>query len=119
MAYCIGGRKDNYIILCSGIGVSAGSVLFGELARTTTKKERTAVFSLFMATRQIGLVIGKCICVYRFSICLSICIYVTIYSLSGPAFNLFLRICNFNLGPFTVDKFTSPAVSCFHKLVYL
>ena len=116
MAYCIGGRKDNYIILCSGIGVSAGSVLFGELARTTTKKERTAVFSLFMATRQIGLVIGKCVCVYRFPIYLSVCIYV---SLSGPAFNLFLRICNFNLGPFTVDKFTSPAVSCFQKFIYL
>lgn len=87
---------SKYMVLGSrflvGIGVSAGSVLFGELARTTTKKERTAVFSLFMATRQIGLVIG-------------------------PAFNLFLRICNFNLGPFTVDKFTSPAL--FMMVVWL
>lgn len=30
---------------------------------------------------------------------------------SGPACNLFLRLCNFRLGPFEVNKFTSPGVS--------
>ena len=30
---------------------------------------------------------------------------------TGPAFNLFLERCNFNIGPFKVDKYTSPAVS--------
>ena len=42
-----------------GIGMSAGAILFGEIARTSLKKERTAVFALFMATRQIGLVFGE------------------------------------------------------------
>ena len=69
-----------------GIGVSAGAVLFGEIARTSDKKRRTVAFSIFMSARQVGLVIG-------------------------PGLNLFLRICNFNLGPFKVDKFRSPAVS--------
>ena len=30
---------------------------------------------------------------------------------TGPAFNLFLRECNFNIGPFVVNKYTSPGVS--------
>lgn len=28
----------------------------------------------------------------------------------GPAFNLFLRLCDFKLGPFAVNKYTSPGV---------
>lgn len=28
----------------------------------------------------------------------------------GPAFNLFLRLCDFKLGPFVVNKYTSPGV---------
>ena len=70
----------------AGVGISAGAVLFGEIARVTSKKERTGAFSVFMSIRQIGLVIG-------------------------PAFNLFLRKCNFYLGPFLVDKLRVPAVS--------
>ena len=42
-----------------GVGAGAGAAIFGELARTTTKKERTTIFSVFMAMRQIGLVIGR------------------------------------------------------------
>ena len=42
-----------------GIGMSAGAIIFGEIARTSLKKERTAVFALFMSTRQFGLVIGE------------------------------------------------------------
>lgn len=44
---------------CAGVGAGAGAAIFGELARTSTKKERTKVFSIFMAVRQLGLVIGK------------------------------------------------------------
>lgn len=37
----------------------------------------------------------------------------TILSLSvpGPAFNIFLRLCDFHLGPFVVNKYTAPGVS--------
>lgn len=41
-----------------GMGAGAGAAIFGELARTSTNKERTAVFSVFMSMRQIGLIIG-------------------------------------------------------------
>uniref|UniRef100_A0A1A8INF0 Major facilitator superfamily (MFS) profile domain-containing protein n=2 Tax=Nothobranchius kuhntae TaxID=321403 RepID=A0A1A8INF0_NOTKU len=30
--------------------------------------------------------------------------------LIGPAFNLFLRLCDFKLGPFAVNKYTSPGI---------
>jgi ceroid-lipofuscinosis MFS transporter 7 len=68
-----------------GVGVSAGAVLFGEIAYTYPVKQRTAAFSVFMSARQIGLIFG-------------------------PGLNLFLRICNFNIGPFAVNKWTSPAL---------
>ena len=51
--YCI------VCILYPGMGAGAGAAIFGELARTSTKKERTAVFSVFMSMRQIGLIIGR------------------------------------------------------------
>jgi len=37
----------------------------------------------------------------------------------GPGFNLFLRELNFKIGPFVVDKYSSPGVSieCYRKLV--
>lgn len=37
----------------------------------------------------------------------SLCIYMY----TGPAFNLFLRITNFSIGPFKVSKYTAPGVS--------
>ena len=49
----------------SGVGAGAGAAIFGDLARTTTKKERTTVFSVFMGLRQIGIVIGKWVCTSR------------------------------------------------------
>ena len=42
-----------------GLGAGAGATLFGELARISTKKERTMVFSLFITVRQLGLILGK------------------------------------------------------------
>uniref|UniRef100_A0A673IY69 Si:ch211-38m6.6 n=1 Tax=Sinocyclocheilus rhinocerous TaxID=307959 RepID=A0A673IY69_9TELE len=38
--------------------------------------------------------------------------------LIGPAFNIFLRLCDFKLGPFVVNKYTSPGVSLFCWPVY-
>ena len=54
---------SKYMILGSrfivGVGAGAAATIFGELARTTTKKQRTKVFSVFMAMRQIGLIVGE------------------------------------------------------------
>lgn len=29
---------------------------------------------------------------------------------TGPAFNIFLRLCDFHLGPFVINKYTAPGV---------
>ncbi|XP_038672023.1 major facilitator superfamily domain-containing protein 8-like isoform X1 [Scyliorhinus canicula] len=71
--------------LVAGIGTGAGACIFGYLTRSTTTEERATVFAVVMAARQAGLLIG-------------------------PGFNLFLRLCNFNLGPFKVNKYTSPGL---------
>ena len=34
-----------------------------------------------------------------------------LFTYTGPAFNLFLQITNFKIGPFKVDSYTSPGVS--------
>nr|XP_039272508.1 major facilitator superfamily domain-containing protein 8-like [Styela clava] len=57
----------------------------GMLSRATTPEERTGAFSLLMAMRQIGLLIG-------------------------PGFNVFLNSLNFTLGPFMLNQFTSPGL---------
>ncbi|PFX33414.1 uncharacterized protein LOC111339323 [Stylophora pistillata] len=71
--------------LISGIGVAVGAGIFAQIARTTTEQERTGMFSIAMALRQFGLLIG-------------------------PGFNLFLRKLNFKIGPFEVDSFTAPGI---------
>ncbi|KAJ1087501.1 hypothetical protein NDU88_000670 [Pleurodeles waltl] len=71
--------------LVAGIGTGAGASIFGYLTLSTSSQERATVFAVVMACRQAGLLIG-------------------------PAFNLFLRFCNFRLGPFEVNKFTSPGL---------
>lgn len=35
----------------------------------------------------------------------------------GPAFNLFLRLCDFKLGPFVVNKYTSPGVTASRSVI--
>ncbi|KAG7277424.1 hypothetical protein CRUP_033379 [Coryphaenoides rupestris] len=78
---------SKWLLLCSrlvaGVGAGAGSSIFGFLTRCTRADERAGVFAAIMAFRQAGLLIG-------------------------PAFNMFLRLCDFKLGPFVVDKYTSP-----------
>ncbi|MGH0165834.1 UNVERIFIED_CONTAM: hypothetical protein FKN15_063816 [Acipenser sinensis] len=75
--------------LVAGIGTGAGASIFGYLTRATAPEGRATVFAAVMACRQAGLLIG-------------------------PAFNLFLRLCDFKLGPFVVNKYTSPGLfMCF------
>ncbi|XP_066504160.1 major facilitator superfamily domain-containing protein 8 [Hoplias malabaricus] len=71
--------------LVAGIGTGAGSSIFGFLTRNTAPEDRATVFAAVMACRQVGLLIG-------------------------PAFNIFLRLCDFRLGPFVVNKFTAPGM---------
>ncbi|XP_026178966.1 major facilitator superfamily domain-containing protein 8 [Mastacembelus armatus] len=71
--------------LVAGIGAGAGSSIFGFLTRSTAPEDRATVFAAVMACRQAGLLIG-------------------------PAFNIFLRLCDFHLGPFVVNKYTAPGL---------
>ncbi|KAM3876397.1 major facilitator superfamily domain-containing protein 8 [Diretmus argenteus] len=71
--------------LVAGIGTGAGSSIFGFLTITTAPEDRSTVFAAVMACRQAGLLIG-------------------------PAFNIFLRLCDFDLGPFVVNKYTAPGL---------
>ncbi|XP_049587940.1 major facilitator superfamily domain-containing protein 8 [Syngnathus scovelli] len=75
--------------LVAGIGTGAGSSIFGFLTRSTASEDRSTVFAAVMICRQVGLLIG-------------------------PAFNIFLRLCDFHLGPFVVNTFTAPGLfMCF------
>ncbi|XP_077204367.1 major facilitator superfamily domain-containing protein 8-like isoform X2 [Paroedura picta] len=69
--------------LVAGVGTGAGASIFGYLTRSTTSQERATVFAAVMACRQVGLIIG-------------------------PACNLFLCLFDFRLGPFMINKYTSP-----------
>ncbi|XP_064190087.1 uncharacterized protein LOC135254067 [Anguilla rostrata] len=69
----------------AGIGTGAGSSIFGFLTQNTASEDRATVFAVVMACRQVGLLIG-------------------------PAFNIFLRLCDFQLGPFVVNKYTAPGL---------
>ncbi|XP_061587251.1 major facilitator superfamily domain-containing protein 8 [Cololabis saira] len=85
--YFVGYSK--WLLFCSrlvaGIGAGAGSSIFGFLTRSTLPEERAGIFAAVMACRQAGLLVG-------------------------PAFNLFLHLCDFKLGPFVVNKYTSPGL---------
>ncbi|XP_069829555.1 major facilitator superfamily domain-containing protein 8-like [Dendropsophus ebraccatus] len=71
--------------LVAGVGAGAGASIFGYLTRCSSSKDRIPVFAMAMACRQAGLLIG-------------------------PAFNVFLRYCTFQIGPFHVDKFSAPGI---------
>ena len=60
-------------------------MLFAEISRTTTQKERTSAFTVVIAISELGLIVG-------------------------PALNLFLRNLDYKVGPFVLDKYTSPGV---------
>lgn len=71
--------------LISGIGAGIGAGIFAQIARTTTEQERTGMYSIAMALRQFGLLVG-------------------------PGLNLFLRKFNIQLGPFKIDTYTAPGI---------
>lgn len=71
--------------LIAGVGAGGESVILGEISRVTTEAERTGILSTMIAIRQSGLLIG-------------------------PGLNVFLRLANFNIGPFKVNKYTDPGV---------
>ena len=70
------------------VGLAAGSTssILGMISRGTTKNQRTAVLSQIFTGRQAGMVIG-------------------------PAFNLFLRECNFTIFNLHVGPYNSTGVS--------
>ncbi|XP_048250246.1 major facilitator superfamily domain-containing protein 8-like [Haliotis rufescens] len=71
--------------LVAGVGVGGEAVILAEIARFTTEQERTSVISILIAVRQCGLLLG-------------------------PGFNFFLSLVDFYIGPFPVDRFSSPGL---------
>ncbi|PIK38758.1 putative major facilitator superfamily domain-containing protein 8 [Apostichopus japonicus] len=69
----------------AGIGAGVGSSMLAQIAHTTTTKERSAAFALFMAARQFGLIIG-------------------------PALNLFLELFDFTIGQYHCNEYTAPGL---------
>lgn len=69
--------------LVSGLGAGGEALILAEIGRVTSEEERTGVISILVAMRQLGLVFG-------------------------PGLNIFLRLSNFYIGPFIVDKYTAP-----------
>lgn len=74
------------LIFVIGVGAGVGSAIFAHIAQTTTEAERAPAISILMASRQIGL-------------------------LFGPGLNVALQKCDFYIGKYHVDKYTSPGVS--------
>lgn len=110
--------KSKCLILGSrfivGLGAGAGATIFAELAQTTDNKQRTTIFSIFMATRQFGLIVGKCLVTAKSAILVFVTHLLVVINLCphiGPAFNIFLQETNFYIGPFPVNPFSSPGVS--------
>ncbi|KAL3862004.1 hypothetical protein ACJMK2_008010 [Sinanodonta woodiana] len=78
--------------LITGISGGAEAVIVAEVARSTTEEKRTGIISILIAVRQTGLLIG-------------------------PGLNLFLRVLDFDIGPFNVNKLNSPGI--FMALMWL
>ncbi|XP_070568719.1 uncharacterized protein [Ptychodera flava] len=85
--YFIGISK--YFILLSrlvaGVGNGCISAIFANIAQTTTEGERTAAITVAMAAREVGLLLG-------------------------PGLNIFLESVDFYLGPWHVNRYTSPGI---------
>uniref|UniRef100_A0A1X7UZ04 Major facilitator superfamily (MFS) profile domain-containing protein n=1 Tax=Amphimedon queenslandica TaxID=400682 RepID=A0A1X7UZ04_AMPQE len=81
--------KSKYTILASrfltGVGWSAGTVIFGDLARTSLKNKRATIYSVIMSLRQFGIVLG-------------------------PAMNVIFRKFNSKIGKYPVNKYTLPGL---------
>lgn len=120
-------RRLTVCVSLPGIGTGAGASIFGYLTRSTAPEDRSTVFAAVMACRQAGLLIGQWHFQHLHASChnVTLCcasvytIHLSIpLSKTGPACNIFLRLCNFQLGPFVVNKFTAPGV-CDHTGSYI
>lgn len=69
--------------MVAGFGEGFISAMWGELARVTTKEQRTRYFAILKGSNLLGAAVG-------------------------PAFNLFLKEINFNIGDWPIDFRTSP-----------
>ena len=69
--------------MVAGFGEGYISAMWGEIARVTTKEQRTRYFAILKGSNLFGAAIG-------------------------PAFNLFLKEFNFNIGEWHIDFRTSP-----------
>ncbi len=69
--------------MVAGFGEGFISAMWGELARVTTKEQRTRYFAILKGSNLLGAALG-------------------------PAFNLFLKEINFNIGAWPIDFRTSP-----------
>ena len=69
--------------MVAGFGEGYISAMWGEIARVTTKEQRTRYFAILKGSNLFGAAIG-------------------------PAFNLFLKEFNFNIGKWHIDFRTSP-----------
>jgi ceroid-lipofuscinosis MFS transporter 7 len=79
-----------------GMGSVGEALILAEIGRVTSEEDRTGIMSVLVAMRQIGLMFG-------------------------PGLNLFLRLSNFYIGPFIVDKYTAPGafMACMWFMVCL
>ena len=69
--------------MVAGFGEGFISAMWGELARVTTREQRTRYFAILKGSNLLGAAVG-------------------------PAFNLFLKEINFNIGDWPIDFRTSP-----------
>ena len=69
--------------MVAGFGEGFISAMWGELARVTTKEQRTRYFAILKGSNLLGAAVG-------------------------PAFNLFLKEIHFNIGDWPIDYRTSP-----------
>ncbi|CAB3998336.1 major facilitator superfamily domain-containing 8-like [Paramuricea clavata] len=69
--------------MVAGFGEGFISAMWGELARVTTREQRTRYFTILKGSNLLGAALG-------------------------PAFNLFLKEINFNIGAWPIDFRTSP-----------
>jgi len=67
----------------SGLGAGSEAVVFAEVARYSTEKDRTGMISRLAAMRQVALLLG-------------------------PGLNAFLKDADFKIGPFVVNSYTAP-----------
>ncbi|KAG1669160.1 Major facilitator superfamily domain-containing protein 8 [Nymphon striatum] len=71
--------------LICGIGSGAVSAMFADITRSSSAKELTSIISIMMGLQEVGL-------------------------LFAPVFAIVLKDIHFYIGPFLIDKFTSPGL---------